>query len=111
MSSPFSNFTDASTANGQALWKQATKPLKNEFSGAKSSYAIFKKDVRNRVKLCMWRDLITYQIDGQSKDLIDNADLIPLATVRNAPSASARLDQIVHSLGGTQEVVGDSAIY
>ena len=87
MSSPFSNFSDASTANGQALWKQATKPLKNEFSGAKSSYAIFKKDVRNRVKLCMWRDLITYQIDGQSKDLIDNADLIPLATVRNAQIA------------------------
>ena len=87
MSSPFSNFTDASTVNGQSLWKQATKPLKNEFSGAKSSYAIFKKDVRNRVKLCMWKDLITFQVDGSSKDLIDNADLISEATVRNAKIA------------------------
>ena len=78
MSGPFSNFNNASTTAGQSLWKQATKPLKNEFSGAKSSYAIFKKDVRNRIKLCEWKGIITFTIDNNNYDLIDNADLVPI---------------------------------
>ena len=83
MSTPFANFTDPTTSDGKALWKLATKPLKNEFSGAKSSYAIFKKDLRQRIKQCQWTDIITFTIDRKDMDLIDNADLIPLATVRN----------------------------
>ena len=84
MSTPFANFTDPTTSDGKTLWKLATKPLKNEFSGAKSSYTIFKKDLRQRVKQCMWTDIVTFTIGTKELNLIDNADLIPLATVRNA---------------------------
>ena len=84
MATPFANFDDPTTPGGKKLWELATKPLKNSFSGSKSGCALFKADLRGRVKLCRWGDIITFIVDGNSHNLVDNADLIPIEMVRNS---------------------------
>lgn len=84
MSSPFANFSDPTTNDGKKLWELATRPLKNTFSGSKTGYALFKAGIRDRVSLCLWDTICTFEIDGEFKDLVDNADLIPVGTVQQA---------------------------
>ena len=81
MASPFANFADATTAEGRKLWELATKPLKSLFDGTKSGYPLFKSQLRNRIRECHWGDIVNFQINGQTQNLVDNADLIPMASV------------------------------
>ena len=81
MTTPFKNFTNPTTDTGRNLWGIATKELKDEFSGAKSGYPVFKSQLRDRIKLCGWEDIITYTVNGNNFNLIDNADLIPMNSV------------------------------
>ena len=81
MASPFANFADATTAEGRKLWELATKPLKSLFDGTKSGYPLFKSQLRNRIRECHWGDIVNFTIDGQTQNLVDNADLIPMASV------------------------------
>ena len=69
MATPFVDFIDPTTPDGRKLWEMATKPLKNKFSGSKSGYALFKADLRDRVDTCMWKDIITFEIDEKRTEL------------------------------------------
>jgi len=81
MTSPFADFDDPTTADGRKLWELATKPLKSLFDGNKSGYPLFKAQLRNKIKQCYWEDITTFSVNGQDLNLIDNADLIPMATI------------------------------
>ena len=85
MTSPFADFTDPTTSDGRKLWELATKPLKSSFNGGKPGYPLFKAQLRNRVSQCYWESIVTFAVPAQGGaqnfNLVDNADLIPLATV------------------------------
>ena len=81
MVSPLASFADATTAEWKKLWELATKPLKPLFDGTKSGYPLFKSQLRNRIRECHWGDIVNFTIYGQTQNLVDNADLIPMAGV------------------------------
>ena len=94
MSSPFLNFSDATTAEGRKLWEMATKALKTEYDGSKKGYTLFKAQVRQKIRTCMWQDITTITIGGHDFSLVDNADLIDMTAVK---AAKASRDYIIIS--------------
>ena len=80
----FVNFTSPTVANGATLYKMATKPLSTQFDGSRANHSIFQSQIRDKVVECGWDHLISFLIDGEVVNLIDNPDLIPWDIIKDA---------------------------
>ena len=73
---------DFSSRDGQAFYKAASDPLPEKFDGEAKRLHLFLGRLQARAQRYAWMPMLTYQINGAQKNLIDHHGEISRETIR-----------------------------
>ena len=79
---PYTNLGELNNETARRLWRQATEALSEQFDGSHQHFQVFTANVTTRFSMCNWFRFITFQVDGQPRDLITNPGLITTLQVQ-----------------------------
>ena len=103
MASPYSGTINYTNSDGRRLWAMAITPAVTPYDGSASGANKFLADVHNRVMMCCWEELITFQhgtgTAAKNYNLLDHASLVPLEVIKQRAEEYKTVDKVQAGVG------------